>query len=270
VQVDTFVNYRHYRWLWVNVAFLAILVVLYVIDAPLKGPRGHTLLGYTYGGLATAGILYLMWYGKRKRSYRAHTTTLKGCLSAHVWLGISLAIIVPLHAGFSFNWNVHTLTYILMMVVVLSGIWGAYHYVRLAPEIESHRGGGNLKKLLEQVHLLSSEIETLIKDKSDAFLALVREVDFPFEPSANLNTAKLPDPSNPRVTELASKLIETERSDGLKLLSLVTKKREFVSRISHEVRTTTRLKSWLYLHLPLSFALLVCLAIHIFTALYYR
>ncbi len=103
MRVETFFNYRNYRWLWINIIVLGFLVAIYVHDTPIGGRNGGTAVGYVYGSLATAGILYLMWFGIRKRSYSAKYTTLKGCLSAHVWLGIALSIIVPLHAGFHFG-----------------------------------------------------------------------------------------------------------------------------------------------------------------------
>lgn len=255
-----------------NVAVLVLLSVVYVIDTPVGGPSGGSVVGYTYGALATAGILYLMWFGIRKRSYHARRTTLQGCLSAHVWLGISLAIIVPLHSGFSFGLNVHTLAYALMMVVVLSGIWGAMQYGSLAPQIQSHRGGATLKKLLEQQVLLNNEIQSLAYQKSDAFLALIQKIDFEFSPSfwsaimgrapAAISTAQ--------TATFLSGLPDKEHDDAMKLVKLVDRKQELVQTTLNEVQILARLKLWLYIHLPVSFALLAALAIHIFSVFYFR
>ena len=255
-----------------NLAVLVLLSVVYLFDTPVGGPNGGTWVGYTYGVLATAGIVYLMWFGIRKRSYHARYTTLQGCLSAHVWLGVSLGVIVPLHSGFSFGMNVHTLAYALMMVVVLSGIWGAMQYGSLAPQIQSHRGGATLKKLLEQQLLLNNEIQSLGYQKSDAFLALIQKIDFEFNPSfwaavlgrgpSTISTAQ--------TASLLDVLPEKEHEDAVKVIKLIDRKQELVQTMLTEVKIMARLKLWLYLHLPVSFALLAALAVHIFSVFYYR
>ena len=269
---ETFFNYRNYRYLWLNLALLAVLCFIYVADAPLGGPNGGTVLGYTYGGLATAGILYLMWFGIRKRSYHAATTTLKGCLAGHVWLGISLAIIVPLHSGFSFGCNVHTLAYVLMMIVVISGIWGAIQYGSLAPEIQSHRGGATLKKLLEQQLLLSNEIQGLAHQKSDSFLKLLNRVDFTYRPSllGALFGERPKQVGKKETAELLIGIPAGEQSDALKLIALVDRKHDLISTLMDEAKVMAKLKIWLFLHLPVSFGLLAALAIHIFSVFYYH
>ena len=36
-----------------------------------------------------------------------------------------------LHAAFQVGWNVHTLAYVLMLLVIASGIYGVVNYARL-------------------------------------------------------------------------------------------------------------------------------------------
>jgi len=271
VKLTSFYDYKNYRWFWLNLLLLVVLTGLYLWDNPTHGARGDTFLGYSYGVIGAAGILYLMWFGIRKRSYQASGTTLKGCLSAHVWLGVSLLLIVPLHCGFKFGCNIHTIAYGLMVIVILSGIWGALNYSTLADKIKSHRGGSTVKKLLSQLHLVGDDIRTLAKQKSDDFQSLVRRVDFEFKPSilrALLHSAPGTIEKS-ESSELLAKLPESEHSDGLKLLSLVNKKRELAAQIFDETAVVTKLRLWLYIHLPVSIALLFALAIHIFVVFYY-
>ncbi|MFN8390812.1 MAG: hypothetical protein U0136_11020 [Bdellovibrionota bacterium] len=272
MNLASFYDYKNYRWFWLNLALLVVLSVIYFNDDPLQGPGGDTLIGYTYGGIATAGILYLMWFGVRKRSYSSSVGTLQGWLSAHVWLGIALLFIVPLHSGFSFGMNVHTLAYALMVVVIMSGIWGALNYSTLASRIKSHRGGAPMKKLLSQLHLLDADINNLCKDKGDTFQSLYRQTDFRFKPS--LTKALFANRPNQieksESSTLLAKLPEKEQSDGLKLISLMNKKRMLVSDVLEEVAILTKLRLWLFIHLPCSFALLTAVGIHIFSVFYYR
>ena len=268
---ESFLSYRNFRWLKIFGALLLIATVAYMIDQPIGGRRGDTIIGYTYGILAAAGIVYLMWYGKRKRSYSAHLTTLRGCLSAHVWLGVSLAILVPLHCGFEFGWNVHTLTYALMLIVIVSGIWGAWRYITLAPNIESHRGGGSLTTQIDVLSQLSRELEKLSREKSDVFLRLVASADFPVNLTlrrALLRSAIPPLDENATATQLDD-LSAAEQRDALTAIALLKRKREVVESILEESATATKMRLWLYLHLPISFALLIALCVHILSVFVY-
>jgi hypothetical protein len=267
--------------MWICVIVVAVMWIIYAWYEPVGGRNGGTRLGYVYGGIATAAIIYLMWYGIRKRSYYARYTTLRGTLAAHVWIGLSLIIIVPLHCGFSFGFNVHTLTYVLMLVVILSGIWGTVLYTKLPFEILSQRGGGTLKLLLEEVEEISNDINQMaglnqsdvgVSLRSDIFLGTLQKIDFLYKPS--LRRSLLKDNPQPidqkRTAELLRELPEKERKHGFKLIGLVNRKRELVCRIQDEARALTWVKAWLYVHLPVSFGLLVALAIHIFSVYYYR
>ncbi|RIL01920.1 MAG: hypothetical protein DCC75_13455, partial [Proteobacteria bacterium] len=234
--MENFLSYRRFFWFWLNLLLVLAMVVVYCLDHPVGGRNGGTIVGYTYGGIATAGILFLMWYAIRKRSYHASVTTLRGTLAAHVWIGAALSIIVPLHAGFSFGLNLHTLAYALMMIVIISGFWGAAYYIGLAPDIRSHRGEGTVKKLLEQVYLVPVELRNLTKDKSDQFLKLREKLDFSFKP--NLQGAlfgKLPKAPAPKdLAEFLSTLPAEEREAGLVLVKLIDKKRDLAERINAE------------------------------------
>lgn len=268
---ETFLTYKRFRWLWVNVVFLLLLVLVYFFDRPLGGRNGGTVVGYSYGAIATAGILYLMWFGIRKRSHYARYTTLKGCLSAHVWLGVALALLVPLHSGFQFGLNVHTLAYALMMATIVSGIVGATIYLRFPQKIQSHRGGGTIKTLLEQLAVVSNDIDFVSKDRSDPFLHLVEAVDINFKPSLVRSlVAKNIDRQQKDIAGFLAKVPEKEREDAFKVVGLAKKKQQIICQIDQEIKLKFWLRTWLYFHLPLSFALLAALSIHIFSVFYYR
>jgi hypothetical protein len=269
--METFFSYRRYRWFWVNLVFVLGCLIVYLLDDPVGGRNGGTVLGYTLGVLATAGILYLMWFGIRKRSYSAHATTLKGCLSAHVWLGLALVVIVPLHSGFSFGLNVHTLAYVVMLLTIASGVWGALNYSVLAAQVKSHRGGGTTKKLIEQIYLISKDVNALSHDKSDQFLRLVQGLDFEFKPSLRGVLFGQRQEQIPKTVgaELLSGLLQSEQEEGLKIVTLINKKRELANQVAEETLVMTKLKLWLYFHLPISCALVVLVAIHIFSVFWY-
>lgn len=270
--METFFNYRSGRWFWINAVFLGLLSLIYLIHEPIGGPSGSTFIGYTYGVISLIGMLILMWYGIRKRSYGSPKTPLRGALACHVWLGIALLLIVPMHAGFRFGMNVHTLAYALMVVVILSGIWGAINYATLARAITSHRGEGAMNILLQQIDGYASDVAALAKDKSDGFIELIRQIDFPFNPtifSAVFRGAPQQIDKN-KAAQIVAGLSQAERDDAIKLITIVNKKRELADRVCFECRVKFWLKAWLYFHLPVSIALCVVVAIHIIAVFYYH
>lgn len=267
---ETFVNYREFRWLWINLALLTALLVIYYFDAPLGGSNGGTVLGYSYGVLATLGIGYLMWFGIRKRAYYSSKSTLKGCLGAHIWLGIALSIIVPLHCGFSFGWNVHTLAYGLMLLTIITGVWGAILYLRLPPYIHSHRGRGNIVSLLEQLATLANDVGNLVNKRSDALVQIVNRFDIPSKFTV-LSCIFSPDlsPIKPeQAGELLGKLPPDEQDIGVKLMSLLSRRMQLANQVREETRTLAWLKIWLYFHLLISFGLCAAVLIHIFSVFF--
>lgn len=268
---ETFVNYRSYRWFWVTLLSLVLLTVIYLIDRPIGGRNGGTVLGYAYGTIAALGIVWLMAFGLRKRSYSSSLGTLQGWLAAHVWIGVGLLLLVPLHSGFSFGLNVHTLAYVLMVLTIVTGIWGAANYSTLSARITSNRGGGKESATLEQIVSLSSDIEGALSTKSDAFLALVRKFDFVFAPSFStlLFGSGVAVVDKKVASTMMARLPDGEREDAIRVIGLIDQKCDLAQMVVEESRVKAALKLWLYLHVPVSVGLCVALAAHIFSVFYY-
>jgi hypothetical protein len=271
VSQETFISYRGFRWFWLTVIALVTCTVIYLVDQPLGGRNGGTVVGYTYGTIAALAIVWLMWYGVRKRSYASTIGTVQGWLAAHVWIGIGLLLLVPLHAGFSFGLNVHTLAYALMVVTILSGIWGIANYATLSARIESHRGGKKDRAVLEQVAVLDDDIEGVLKQKSDAFLKLANRIDFAFKPGLKTLLCRTTVPSvDKRVaSELMLAVPETEKEDALKLIGLIDQKSDLLKGLVEEVRIKALLRVWLFVHVPASVGLCGALTIHILSVFFF-
>lgn len=271
MQQDTFISYRGYRWLIVTVLALLLSIVVYAVNDPIGGRNGGTVLGYTYGILATIGILWLMAYGVRKRAYSSALGTVQGWLSAHVWIGIGLLFFVPLHAGFSFGCNVHTLAYILMVVTIVTGIWGMVNYTTLASRIESHRGGITSIQVLEQLQALSADIKGICQGKSDAFVACAQRFDVSFSPSlvSLLKKQRFANVDQKVVAGVLSNIPEGEREDALRLVSLIDQKCDLTASLMEESRIKALLRLWLFVHVPVSIALCVALSIHILSVFFF-
>jgi hypothetical protein len=251
---------------------LFLSIVAYALDNPVGGRNGGTVLGYTYGTLATIGIIWLMAYGARKRAYSSALGSVQGWLSAHVWIGIGLLLFVPLHAGFSFGCNVHTLAYVLMVVTIVTGIWGMVNYATLASRIESHRGGIKSTQVLEQLQALSGDIKAISEGKSDAFVSIAQRFDLSFAPSflSLLRKQKFANVDQKIVAEMLSNIAESDREDAFRLISLIDQRCDLTSNLMEEARIKALLRLWIYVHVPVSVALCVALAIHIFSVFFFR
>ena len=119
---ESFLVYKHGRYFWYAVLLSLAAVFGYVSYHGMQPANGGTWLGYTLGSAAAFIIVVLMCFGIRKRKYRSQTGTLQGWLSVHVYFGVSLLLLATLHTGFQLGWNIHSLCYWLLWVLVISGI----------------------------------------------------------------------------------------------------------------------------------------------------
>ena len=268
---ETFINYKSWKWFWITAAIVLIATVWYLIDEPLMPKSGSTLYGYTIGILSGVIMIYLFWYGSRKRRYFAKVTTLREVLSAHIWLGLGLALLVPLHSGFRFHLNVHTMTYLVCMLTIITGVWGMYFYRTLPPEVKSNRGEGSLKNLIEQFDNLALSLRGMETGKSDSFISFINHFD-------NYHVPTLPEllfgkRAKPLLkSDVALKLrtiSDSERADALSAVSIIDKRQEFLTRIEKEALVQCWLKIWLILHVPLACGAMLLLIIHIISVLYF-
>jgi hypothetical protein len=138
-------------WFKAAVVLATLAAAAYLFHEPPLKAYGGTWLGYTLGTIGALLILWLIAYGVRKRSYRSTLGTLQGWLSAHVYLGTALVIVVTLHTGFELGWNVHTLAYVLMLAVVVSGMYGVVIYVRVPGALTANLGEDTLDSILLRI-----------------------------------------------------------------------------------------------------------------------
>ena len=270
---QTFLNQRRFLWLWVCSVAVVVLGAIYWLDHPVGGKNGGTKLGFTYGGIATAGMLFLMYYGIRKRyAYRTGSGTLKSWLGPHVWVGLALCIVVPMHYGFKVEWNLHAAPYLLMVLTVLSGLWGAYAYVRYPPEMTGRRQGLTIHGSVVQMNSLASELAVLAKNKSPAFLAALAKLDVPVKPTFGtlLFARRVRTFSKQELSDILGTLPPAEYQAGLKLTELASRRISIANRLIGEASVAAQMRVWLFLHLPLSLTCFVAMLAHIFWVLFYR
>jgi len=272
----TFLEFKRYRYLKLTAVLLAVVVLAYALHQPATGPYGGTWLGYTLGTLGALIIGLLLWLGVRKRQYRAATGSLLGWLSAHVYLGTSLVVIVTLHAGFEVGWNVHTLAYVLMLAVIASGFYGVYAYVRLPRLMTDNLGEDMLDTLLLKIADLDNEARrlalTLPNEINALVLAASQGTRIGGSTLQQLSGRQANCPTGlavQRVIALGASLGNEQAQANRSLSAVLLRKQALLRRARRDVAYQARLDLWLYLHVPLSIALLVALVAHVVSVFFY-
>ena len=273
---ESILVYRRFRYLRFGALLVLLCVVAYAAHQPLTAPNGGTWLGYGLGTVGALLILWLMWFGVRKRRYNKGPGLLEDWLSAHVYLGLALIVVATLHTGFQFGWNVHTLAYGLMMVVILSGVFGVYAYMRFPAMMTENRRSLTLDQMLAQMSELDAECREVALTLVDQVNAAVLDASENTRIGGGVLrqlSGKEPDCATARalvkVRTLADQSDMSEAAPLRRLISLLTRKDELLRRARRDVQLKALMDVWLYVHVPLSFALLAALLAHVISVFYY-
>lgn len=138
-----------------------------------------------------------------------------------------------LHTGFQFGWNVHTLAYTLMCLVIASGIFGVYAYLRYPQQMTDNRRGQTLREILTQIAELDLKARetsaTLGDDIHSAVMAAQEKLRFG---GSTWRMLAGRDPNCPahavlnRVGDLTLGLPVSDAEKGRALLALLARKTE--------------------------------------------
>lgn len=255
---------------------MAFAAIAYLWHEPANGPHGGTWLGYTLGGVGAAIVLVLLWFGIRKRQYGNSTGTVLGWLSAHVYLGTALVLIVTLHAGFELGWNVHSLSYVLMLAVVGSGVYGVSTYLRFPGLLTETMGEDTLDTLLIKIADLDNEARKMALQLSDEINAVVLAASQGTRIGGSigqqLSGRQRACPTGvalERLQQLGAALGKSEAQLNRELYLVLMRKLALVQRARADVMYRARMRFWLYFHVPLSVAMLAALLAHVLSVFFY-
>ncbi len=267
---------RNFRYLKYSLALMIASAVIYAIHEPLGQPNGGTWVGYTLGTLGALLIMWLAWFGVRKRRYGTGRTSLQEWLSAHVYLGLSLIVIATLHAGFQVGWNVHTLAFVLMLLVIFSGIWGILLYIRYPSQMSRNRGGLKLDETMASIADLDRDCSSLGMKLGDEINDLVRNAaELTKVGGGPWRQLSGSDPNCPthkalaRVSEMIETLSAKEADSARELVLLLARKNELLRVARRDVQFRAWLNLWLVFHIPLTIGLLAALTAHIISVFFY-
>lgn len=271
-------NFARYRFLWWALGLSLASTVAYVTILPPIGIRnGSSWVGYILGIAGAVLIVWLTWFGVRKRAYNASGAKLQAWLSGHVYLGSALLVIGTLHSGFSFGWNIHTLAYVLMVLVIASGLFGVYTYLRYPTMITLGRGRLSVEAMIARVVTLDRELVTAAKAAAAPATAdlLTRASEEPIVGDSvwqHLRGRVRGERTQLAIAHMESLPQAATIEEALAIneaIRMLRRKLELLGRIRREYQMKALMKVWLLLHVPLATGLLAALGGHILAVFFW-
>lgn len=271
---EGFLRHRGYRWLKIAGVICLLAIIGYAAADAQPRPNGGSWMGYTLGTIGAGLIIWLSLLGIRKRAMTAGAWSLKAWTSAHVYLGLALIVIGTLHTGFQFGWNVHTLAYSLMIVVIVSGIFGISAYATLPAALSSNRGEMTQGQMLEGLQAIDRQLveaaQPLARHWADQVIAALDEEAFSGGLWRRL-TGRHPRSPTRAAMDAFNLADAAEAADPAfrRVEGLLQRRAAQLERTRRHLRIKALLEVWLYVHVPATFALIAALTAHIISVFYY-
>lgn len=268
---ESFLAYKAFRWLWVALLLCLAASAGYLLADVTPRPNGGTWYGYILGTIGALLILWLSLLGIRKRAMTDGRWSLKAWTSAHVYLGLALTVIGTLHTGFQFGWNVHTLAYALMMLVIASGLYGITVYARLPAKLSANRGEMSQRQMVESLAAIDRQLDQaaqpLARADSDRVIAALEQDAF----AAGLLARLANRHRGCRTARARAAFARSETHDAAqeRVLALLDRRTAQLAQIRRHMQLRAQLDVWLYLHVPATVALLGALTAHIVSVFIY-
>lgn len=267
---ESFLSHRRFHWLKIAAAASVISLLVYLLVDPEPRHNGGSWYGYILGSIGAGLIVWLSLLGIRKRKMTEGRWSLKAWTSAHVYLGLSLIVIGTLHTGFQLGWNVHTLAWALMMVVIISGIYGISVYATLPQSLSNNRREMTRGQMVEALEAIDRQLESaaqpLSRHESDLVIDTLQDNVFSAGFIARIS-GKYPRCATRRAIENLAHAGNDEALDRVR--SLLGRRQSQLDQIRRQMRLKALLEVWLFIHIPATIALIAALIAHIISVFYY-
>ena len=163
-----------------------------------------------------------------------------------------------------------------MILVILSGVFGVYAYVRYPRELTENQRGSTLDDMFQQIFDLDQECRDIALKLSDEINAAVTDsIDKTHIGGSMKRQLSGYDPSCAtaaalnRVKGMAGNVGAADVKIVNQLVSRLTRKSELLDRARRDVRFRAMMRIWLYIHVPITFALIAALITHIISVFFY-
>jgi hypothetical protein len=114
-------------WFLISAAIFGASLVIYVpyaLTSP-KGPTGGSFLGLVFGIVGFAFMLFAAVLGARKRVPTWCFGWAQACMRGHLFLGFLVLPLILFHGGFHFGGTLTKILMWLLIITVVSGVFGA-------------------------------------------------------------------------------------------------------------------------------------------------
>lgn len=127
------IDRAHRLWAVASLAIFAVSAVVYVIyalHAP-RGPHGGSAIGLLFGIMGFGFMIFAVLLGARKRVPTWRLGRAQTWMRGHLWLGLLALPMILFHGGFHFGGALTRVLLWLLIITVVSGIFGAalQHYI---------------------------------------------------------------------------------------------------------------------------------------------
>jgi hypothetical protein len=236
--------------------------------------HGGTSIGLIYGFAALFLMFFLLYFGVRKRAYRSRFGSLQEWLHAHIWLGLFSMFVIVAHTGFRFQDKIAVALFVVIALVIGTGIFGAILYKTVPRELTEIQSNLTGQEISDQLNQLSKSMARLASGKSSPFQRIYYSLQREALPGF-LAGWKLVFTSGRRNekagdwTALVGMVDKGEQDELRQLLVASRQQKELHLRLVYQQRYRNILDFWLYLHLPLSVAMIVLIVAHVWGVFYY-
>ena len=263
-------------WRRIFIVLLAVVVAAFVWSVKREYTHGGSTIGLIFGTAGYLLILLLAYYGIRKRSYRSTFGTMEQWLQSHIYLGILVLVLLVLHTGGRFNDWIAVTTLILVAVVVLSGIAGAIFFVtvpRLLTEVESNL---TVEEISTQLNQLARNMARLANGRSQPFVriydGLMKESMPGWLAGWRLLFSRMrrgPQQSTADWSRMLALVGKDEQEQLRQMLVFSRQRKELLMRLMYQQRYKNVLEFWLFIHVPVTIAVIVFGTLHVAAVFYY-
>jgi hypothetical protein len=261
------------RWPLVLLIAITLLSASYYFFTRVIYPinRDYFVLGY--GFLCLLLLLVLALYILRENIYSYRIGSRQSWLQSHVYIGIISLALLLMHASFNFTGTFSTFLLMLYLLTVISGVIGSLIYKSVPLSlVKFGRKTKTEEELINDLENFLAEADSLVSKTSNELKKIYEEKIRPYIEMKGIKWGYL--------------LIEEKELLGKRREMIEGFKESVLSQDMHDLDTLssifieseknsfilTKLKiqeAWLGLHMPLTFALLTGVIIHIAIILYY-
>jgi hypothetical protein len=279
------IDRSHRRWIVVTVGLLVLATMLYVWYSLSwsGGPRGKTVPGILFGVAGSLLMLFAGLLSARKKVPNWRLGRAQTWLRGHIWLGLLSVPLILFHAGFHWGGPLETMLLLLVAAIVLSGVIGLALQNYMPRVMETTTPQEATYEQIPQVCVAlcrTADEEVLascgslfeaaaegntMSDEGAMLREFYRSTVRPYLGAGDPAASKLHDRNQSQALfEQVRGMVPTRLHGTLARLTQICEERR---QMAQQVRLHHWLHGWLFVHLPLSMALLVLTIVHIVMSL---